>query len=219
MHLSSQERDSLQRIRVEKDLDPFDSYGPIDGELIPELAQHLSGMGQNNPEDVKEIASTIQRLGKEMTQALGKEAAWISVRVSLPNDVFDIPRWHPDGKYFTSSEKTYKLVATLKGAQTLFGRIIDPETYRTLVTQEQENSRANENNREAFEKEDLRIRGEIMKVVVPMAAPSREQATAYLVGDDDAVIHSEPSIKEPRIFISVLPGSKEQIEEWRKSSS
>jgi hypothetical protein len=43
----------------------------------------------------------------------------------------------------------------------------------------------------------------------------RPHGVVYFVGNKDAVVHSEPDITEPRIFIVVLPGSNEQIEEWK----
>lgn len=47
------------------------------------------------------------------------------------------------------------------------------------------------------------------------------QATIYVVGAEHAAVHSEPPIHEGRIFLSILPGSKTQIQElyerWNKS--
>ena len=217
MHLSTAERSSLDRVSIDRDLPQFDAYGVVGDELKQQLTGHLSGMGENDPTDVERIAETIHRLAVGMQNGFGKEAAWITVRVSVPNPAFDVPRWHPDGAYYATAEneKTYKLVAALKGAQTLFGKVRDGEVYQQLENAEHENQRKNENDSETFEAEKLRIRYELVKIIEPMNPPASEQATVYRVGDKQAVIHSEPPIAEPRIFVSVLPGSREQIEEWQ----
>jgi hypothetical protein len=54
-----------------------------------------------------------------------------------------------------------------------------------------------------------------MATVKEIEPPTSEQAVMYLVGDKDAKVHSEPVMDKPRIFMQVLVGSKEQIDEWR----
>ena len=59
-----------------------------------------------------------------------------------------------------------------------------------------------------------------MSVVREMKSFGKEQAIIYLVGDKDARVHFEPKTDEPRIFMSVLLGSQDQINElknrWKK---
>lgn len=44
------------------------------------------------------------------------EYFWITIRATLPNNEFDIPRWHKDGKYFRgTTEETPKFATVLKG--------------------------------------------------------------------------------------------------------
>ena len=114
-----------------------------------------------------------------------------------------------------TGEKTYKLVAALKGAQTLFGNIQDRAKYQELMDAEQQNNRTNADGSPVYEAEAARIRTELTKVIQPANPLTSGQATIYRVGDEYAVIHSEPPVREPRIFVSVLPGSKAQIEEFR----
>ena len=220
MQITPPEQDSLDRIRIEHEVEAFDSYGPVGDDLKERIVQHLGSVGQNDVADIEHVANIINRLAMGVQKGFAKEAVWIAVRVSLPNSTFDIPRWHPDGAYFTSEpgEKTYKFVAALQGAPTLFGRIRDEEVYRQLETISRENQLKNQGNPEALEAEESRIRRELVKVIEPLTESRPTQATIYLVGHEEAVIHSEPPIHEPRIFVSVLPGSREQIDEWSRGS-
>ena len=45
---------------------------------------------------------------------------------------------------------------------------------------------------------------------------SSGQGTIFIVGADFAAVHSEPPIKEQRLFISIVPGSQTDIEELDK---
>ena len=174
-------------------------------------------MGGNSKSDVDRISRLVTRISKNMIEGFEEESAWTMVRVALPNELYDIPRWHPDGSYFKSSKKVYKLVMSLKGPQTLFGEKINVKKYDQLSRKSGENVEANiikNNNPKKFKKEDLRIRKEIIKVVKKTKVCKKGQAGIYLVGDKDAAIHSEPKMNAPRIFISILVGSKAQIKEW-----
>jgi hypothetical protein len=217
MRLSDLERLSLREMRIERESESFDSFGPIDDAFTERLKQHLSSIGSNEPAHIERISRLIHRIARGMQGGVGKEAAWFTLRISLPNYEFDIPRWHADGSYFATANKTYKLVATLKGPRTLFGKVVDPAAYRTLENASSENYLKNfKANRHAFLEEDMRIRKELTKVIEQTGAPTEEQATIYLVGDENGVVHSEPAITEPRIFFSIVAGSKEEIEELRR---
>ena len=45
---------------------------------------------------------------------------WISIRSSILNNKFDIPRWHYDGFYFSNVDNQAKFAFVLKGPGTLF---------------------------------------------------------------------------------------------------
>lgn len=215
LKLSDIEKDILREIKIEKELAQFNYYGPLGPDLEKNLETYFKEMGDNQAGDISVISKKVAQLAEGMVEGFDKEAAWVMVRVSLPNDEFEIPRPHPDGRYFKSLEKVYKLVATLKGAHTLFAKKADEEKWNQLMVEHNENYNKNEGNEEEFKKEDLRIRKELMKVVEPMNIVKDGQGVVYLVGNKDAVIHSEPHITEPRIFLAVLPGSKEEIKEWK----
>lgn len=214
MNLSQEEQISLERLRIEQDLPQFDFYGTEGSDLKKRVEEYLSAMGDNDTEDLSRIADIVARLSEGMRKGFGSESTWTMIRVSLPNSHYEIPRWHPDGKYFKSTKKRYKLVATPKGPQTRFGEVIDVEAYDRLEKEMYDNYRNNENDPAKLEEEDMRIRTELQKVVEQKDIGGKGMAVVYLVGEEDAVLHSEPDITEPRIFVSILPGSNEQIAQW-----
>lgn len=216
MEFSDQEVESLKEIKVESELDQFDYYGSADTQLQRNLEQYLKEAGENSGSHISTISHLVTRLSREVMEGLGKESVWVMVRISLPDERYSIPRWHSDGSYFSSSEREYKLVATLKGPQTLFGEVIDGARYQQLSVRMNENYRKNHSDPKIFRAEDLQIRKQLVEVVKPIKLADTSKAVMYLVGDKDAVIHSEPHIDTPRIFISILPGSQSQIEEWRR---
>ena len=203
LNLSDIERDILEKIKVEKELKQFNYYGSLGADLEINLMQYFTKMGDNQEQDISVISKKVAQLARDMVNGFDKEAAWVMVRVSLPNSDFKTPRWHPDGVYFHDNEgrlaSAYKLVATLKGPQTLFAEKTNIEKFEELL---------NGND-------DMKTRKELTKFVKPMDIVKDGQGVVYLVGNKDAVIHSEPNITEPRIFIAVLPGSEEQIKEWK----
>ena len=214
MALSQQERQSLERVQIDNNLPQFDFYGFDTKELEGKVIEYLGDMGQNDPNDISHIANVIGRLSDGMRKGFNEETTWTMIRVSLPNNEYKIPRWHPDGKYFKSSKKRYKLVATLKGPQTLFGEIIDTDGVNRLEGERRENYQKNEHDQAKLQEEDMRIRTQLQKVIAQKEIGGKGKAVVYLVGEEDAVFHSEPDISEPRIFVSVLPGSKEQVSQW-----
>ncbi len=212
--LSQEERKSLERVHIEQDLPQFDFYGAEGDELKNNIKNYLIAMGDNSPEDLSNIADIVSRLSEGMRKGFGAESTWTMIRVSLPHSGFEIPRLHPDGRYFKSTKKRYKLVATLKGPQTLFGEAVDVEAADRLGKEQYDNYLNNEDDLAKLEGEDIRIRTELQKVVEQKDIGGEGKAVIYLVGEKDAVLHSEPDITEPRIFVSVLPGSNEQIAQW-----
>lgn len=214
MNLSQEEKESLVRINIEKALPQFDFYGTEGVELKKKVEEYLGDMGDNSPEDLSHIADIVSRLSEGMRKGFDTETTWTMIRVSLPYNEFEIPRWHSDGKYFNSTQKRYKLVATLKGPQTLFGETVDIEAHNRLGKELNDNYLRIEDDPEGFNEEDMRIRTELQKVVAQKEIGGQGEAIVYLVGEEDAVLHSEPNITEPRIFVSVLPGSDEQIAQW-----
>ncbi len=213
LQFSEEEKEAIRQFQITNDID-FEVYDFGEGNLVLSLKTQLEEIGVNEPEVVLELARIIAKRAEGFKDLLAKEALNITVRATLPHEYNDIPRWHDDGMYFTQEpdEKVYKMVFPVIGAKTLFGEVLDKEKYDALLQQSFTNHRMNLSEEDAWE-EDLRIRKELDAVVKPISVTTKEQAAVFLVGHNEATIHSEPPVSEPRIFVAVLVGSKEQIRE------
>ena len=205
--LSAEDKACIERIKIICELPQFNFYGPATNTLTARLAGYLqaTGMGTNRHADTAQIAAVVTRITRTLCATFDKESAWTMVRVSLPNNAFTIPRWHPDGSYFNTTEKQYKLVYTLKGVATLFGMAKNRVAFEALMASDPQ-------------QHDLAVRSRLDNEIVRISTRSVGYGMIFRVGDEAAVIHSEPDITKPRLFISVVPGSSTQIEEWRLRS-
>ena len=99
----------------------FEYFGNV---KLKNLRTFLNTIGANSSKDVTILHNVIQNMVYNVAKGYGKKAVWVSIRVSLPNNGFDIPRWHNDGKFFDvikigCNEKQSKFITTLKGPGTL----------------------------------------------------------------------------------------------------
>lgn len=201
--LEEAEQAQLSALKVSHEA-TYDNFGAGDV-LQEETAKFIESLG-NTKEEAQLAANVVNSLLQQTLKDFGAEAAWVAVRATLPNDAFDIPRWHQDGAFFkTENGEQKKVAAVLKGAPTLFNG-----TEGTL--------------RDAFRKALRNSEDDTAKTRIGLSLlldPAlTEQAKAgegsvFVTGSDRSGVHSEPAMKEARIFFSILPGSKEQIEELR----
>lgn len=143
-------------------------------------------------------------------KAMSKNYMWLKIQLSIPNDNYKIPRWHTDGKFYNISNKNnsiqVKLVCTLIGPSTLF-KCIDNQTRKNF-----ESSKKNLSEKSDM---DLERRSLLDKILFnsKTVQPSNQSIVIFIVGSDNAAIHSEPYMNSPRLFISVLSGSHSEISE------
>ena len=200
LSLSQEESMALGMIKVESP-EEYNNFGNIEA-LPNEVTTYIKSLGNEDEKTIETVSKTIQRIVHNCIQASGKETAWLTLRASQPHSYFDLARWHIDGYYYQPHYDQYKFAITLKGAGTLFYKLPRQmrEQFSTLLL---------EDNRQALAEmlNDSRL-------VIQVKA---DQGAIFIVGSDDAAVHSEPPINEERLFISILPGSKEQIAEWKQN--
>lgn len=212
---SEQDWEQIGLFNIEKNLPQFEYSGNDYESFLMRLEECVRSCGNNSEESIEVIVTKISTAVAGMLSAFKAEAVLVMVRVSLPNDSYNIPRWHTDGRYFTSEEKVYKKVFTLKGAATRFAKIKDSIEFDKLDKQSIENDKFNAVDSDKHKNEDLRIRKGLDTTVEEIRSAQPGESVIYLVGDKEAVIHSEPVMTEPRLFMSVIVGSKDQISEWK----
>ena len=211
--------DNLQ-VDIKKD---YNHYGTID--TMIGLPIFLKEIGPNSNTTVSKVEKLINQLIKNCLLAWKKDYAWISVRATIPTNEYDIPRWHKDGNFrgFDNSPDQSKFIIVLKGPGTLAikqTKEVD-EIFSNINQKELETRRSlyNKYKRDLTYKESNDIYDKVNKKFRPMYVkalskfkilqPNKLQA---LVFHTQTTLHSEPKTDVPRLFVSIMPGSKAFIE-------
>lgn len=214
--LSDVDREVLDSFQVATQ-DQFDAYDLIQGVLEKDLILFLSTLGNNSFDAIVHTGKLIASLAEGVRMGFGFESAWTMVRTHIPKSTYDIARWHPDGSYFDTARKAHKFVATLKGRKTRFGEAVDVELFEQLAREEHNAELRFKQHQDIdiFDLEVQEIRKRVEKIVCEEYIGGLYDGAIYRVGDANAKIHSEPPTHEARIFMSVVPGTREEIREWQ----
>lgn len=119
--LSNEEKDLFDQVMVLNTMQ-LDRFGHLEL-LKEEIPQFLRNLGNEDEEVINSAAEVINKIVLNVTEAFGKQTAWVSVRASTPTNEYDMPRWHMDGPYYAPNYGVqYKFATALKGRSTLFFR-------------------------------------------------------------------------------------------------
>ncbi|AYV81714.1 MAG: hypothetical protein Harvfovirus55_3 [Harvfovirus sp.] len=184
----------------------YDFWGRLD-ESGKDLMKFLLMLGNNDPESVRLMRRIIESIVKKVCDAYGKDCVWVSLRITLPEKKYE-PRWHVDGTFFEKDHRIQsKFVTVLKGDGTLFA-VVDGDTRTKFL----DSRKIVPWNYEEVQAQQNKIIAGAQGVKFLQLANS--QGAIFLVGNDKmAAIHSEPPFNQKRIFLSILPGDKSEIEQ------
>ncbi len=212
--LSESEKHQFNRIVVEP-CDCYNNYGNLRG-LVVDLTIFFESMG-NDYDSSYVVAKSIHKIVQKIVRDLRAESFWLTMRIPNKSNLFDVPRWHQDGYYYSPFRGfMYKIALTLKGPTTLFYNISSQdrkkfdEIFDRKIEYKDENGQL---QRESYG-DTIEGRKELDKDIdhSKVHQPKLYTGTVFIVGDN-AAVHSEPPIHSDRIFISIVPGSKKQIQE------
>jgi hypothetical protein len=178
----------------------FDWEGKIDESFENSLYEQLKTVGLNDADVVSGLAKEIRGVVGRYVKECQREEALVYVRVTTPNESFNVPRWHRDGNFFKESDKEEKLVFRLKGALSLIGKAISPDDFN------EEESHLNKmlDNKNLSDPDVVTTRKKMAQNVKSLPSPAFGQGVVFSVGGIEATIHSEPPLSESRIFVSVV---------------
>lgn len=225
------EKICINDFNIKNDIDyqQYSHFGNI--KTMKNFKEFISNIGKNKRSNIKKLIKIIKKkLINIVLQGYDMKYFWISIRITLPNKLYIIPRWHQDGKYFNTCDNTQnlqsKFVTILKGDGTLF--VTSNETSLNIISDNLNKMRKyiSDNNIVDFN-EQLKINDEIFRPKLAerieeckinkdckITQLNNDEGVIFYVGDKQkAAIHSEPMMSQPRIFISILPGTKEEINE------
>ena len=198
INYTDEEKDCIKNFNIEN-FGNYNSYNTIDN-----LEGFIKNIGTNNEDDIKIIIKIINKLLKNILGGYNTNFYWISIRIHSKDDFFDIPRWHCDGYYFSNRNILQsKFITTLKGPTTLILKT-SPEEKEHFLKLDPYVDQFDKNKRKYISEN---IKGTKIKI-------TNNQGLIFAAGDKDkCLIHSEPKFDDNRIFISILPGNKSDIDE------
>lgn len=227
LELTDEEKALFQRFdlsyfgQLEHRFQEFNDYG--DTSLLEEsLRIYLTKLGQNPPQDIIMAANVMTRISQKALRYFETTHGWICLRPSLPNQDFQLPRWHRDGYFYSPYEDPQaKMVMALKGPPTLFYEA----TEEQRATMEAYDNAAPKLSPRMTKLKEYRAYQEGVRKQLADKVFDRSHAvtataghgTIFTVGKNGA-IHSEPDMNVPRLFFSILPGTAEQITEFQERS-
>ena len=221
LNLSAEDRLLLDNLKVKgqsnltlRGLYGYDKY-------IDKSLKHSFNIEESKRIRIKNI---IKNIINEFLSKTKQESALIHLRISKPNDEYKIPRWHQDGSYFKGQKKyNIKLLTSLKGNSTLVSRwnkkaIDEQDKIFKLIEQKEANVNKVPSNKwlncydnyESYRESKLEsLRVNLSKII--KHEPVNYDSVYSYVNGKYATLHSEPNITEDRIFLAVMPNSRENI--------
>ena len=140
-------------------------------------------------------------------------AFWFRISIKLKSTKpYDIPEWHQDGSTWDTGpeDMPYKVGTVLLGDPTLF---LEPkEEYPLMLRQSYERVWNPSYSKEKDDMERLWRAEQFKKAKVLYGKPG-ELIRWVIASEKFAVVHSEPPVHGPRIFVEVQPGTEAQIRE------
>jgi hypothetical protein len=209
---TDEEKECLINFKIKK-FEDYEHYGTI---KLNKLKLFLENIGDNNLKQVNILKNIIKKISKILISSHETKYFAIRIRISLNPDV-SVPRWHMDGPFFERNNETHFLT-TLKGPSTY---LTDDKKYIKIYNkiykkQSDEQFKLNSNNiiknMKIHDKYDKIYRKELKGTKI--IQPSNYQGIILNIGDKKtAAVHSEPAYNEPRIFISILTGTKKEVKD------
>ena len=198
------------------------------GKLCESLAYHAAKFVTENTDGVEnELKATLQAfLEASHSDCVGdpseKSCCWFTIRITKPNNAFDIPRWHQDGRMFQYDEgreavTRSKYALTILGPPTLL-LPADSAVFETITNGEEkflwwrgnEGKKSTEKDRdEAYDAMREWLSDEFReadRVVV-----TKGDIVRFSWGRNDSPVHSEPQMLMDRVFMTVLHGSEAEL--------
>ena len=199
LDLTDQELEFFESIKIEKEFF-YHSFSKIES-VEGTMTDFFQKIGDNSMTLSANVSKVRRKMADEVLSLSGKEYAWVHISAQVPTEEFDIPRWHLDGHFYhiTQPELMYKFVFTPLGPPTLFYRLERDERksiWQRTVDRVYMQSYCQQEN----------------------IVTCQKKQGAFFIGGNlaKAALHSEPAIKENRIFFCVIPCTQKQLGELKQ---
>jgi hypothetical protein len=199
----------------------YNYFGETKNIKQSEVMKFLGELGDNTKEDNSKVFRYIIKVIKLMLSKYNLNNFWLTIRTMLPTDKYKYPRWHIDGKYYDSERRQFKLVSVPKGDVTLF---IEPneDVRKKFIDLDIEKHKEYNNDYSNFYEVNLKY-GKMFNELFKDDKIVKVKNNYYVEFNvrDKAIgaIHSEPDMKVPRLFFSIVPGTREEIDELKNKKT
>ncbi len=218
INYTEKEQECIDKIKINKD-QVYSYFGSIN--KISDINIFLSKIGNNTKEEIDKLEKIIIKILKKVLEGYQTEYFWMDIRVTTPTKSNNIPRWHHDGPFFGNNIITSKFATVLKGPGTLLIKSTKKVSniYNTIENASREEMRKTNNydNQIKIHDKYRPIYAEKLKNEKIIQVKNNQGVIFYAEsGGIGGALHSEPKFDENRIFISILPGTKDNIEGLKK---
>lgn len=213
---TQEEKNAIHNFNV-KNAGNYNAFNYNGSELNKkDVKEFLEKLGDNSKKEINLITEIIFKLLSNITKGYKTDYYRISIRIVDFSHDFDIPRWHIDGKYFKDKLNQSKFVTVVKGPGTLF-KDNTPEIKKVFhpIRDEFHKEISNvEVGTDEWTKISNKYRKKFDHELQPFKTNqlSNDDGIIFFAGDENSLIHSEPHMDRQRMFISILPGTKEDID-------
>jgi hypothetical protein len=213
------EKKSIFEFSIDK-YNYFNYYG--DYKNMHGLNNFLKSVGENTIYNINKLEQIINKMIQTITKAYELEYYILMIRITLPNNNFDLVRWHKDYGYGGESSKFCfvmkgpgtLLLKSTKEVNDIYHKIFDKQIKerRAKKMSYKEQNDQNENYKLVYAKalKKFKIQQINNNEGVILYAGDREK-------NINGALHSEPKMNTNRIFISIMPQTKEYVEKQLES--
>ncbi len=169
----------------------------------------------NSEEDCTIYTQIILRMIEFVAITKQTDSCILIIRPSLPTNEFEIPRFHHDGSFFRLKNGRViqeKFLLTIRGEGTLLSEPDELTRQRVFEIL---------NNRQ-IDSEEIGMREQLAKIIgKQIYQPTNNEGIFMKIYDyqnekidfSNSAIHSEPNISQSRLFMSIVPGLANEIDE------
>ena len=206
INYTDEEKEHINKLKIST-YESFIHCGTI---RINKLTEYLKKIGNNDIKTINILKNIIKNLSTNIINTYKTKYFYLQIITSNQNDF--VPRWHTDSPIFNRNNEV-KFITTLKGPSTLF--IKDEKYYRiydNLNLQELTELKKYSDNKNIsiiIDKYKKLIKQKFKNANI--LQPTNEQGVIMNVGNEKSALHLIPNIKQERFFISIMPGTKEEI--------
>jgi hypothetical protein len=223
--LTHEERDLNQDLIIENEKN-YSHYGKYSDLDSTELYEYIERIGDNKREVIDSVHRSVLKIVDQFSRHYSKinptaDAAWITIRAFKPNEDYKVPRWHQDGRFFDTEYDTHKFATVLTGPSTLIATIPLSEYDEFKKVRAANRSKTPFDSHEEDWKYEREVIGPKLQEFISnsfISVPDN-YGLIFVTGSREGAIHSEPDITTKRLFMSILPGTQQQITQWHERSS